>query len=288
MKNIISTMVLLFMSGLNFGFISTPNVLLKDAVDKKFIQLAIHGNSKSSHYQEPLVIDLINLQTGPVSIILSSGQLFIPDDAGYQTLISTGEMAVNLLPHQKKQIILKAMCTEENDKASGDEQTFNVGNVDKGNLGKVATFISQNNYQNYEAQQAIWDVASGDNDIDDVWGYDTTAAKNLRNYLGSLLNITVPKEPVDNPLYASYNPPTPKVSLSGKVHLELGTASKVVVGMYNSSNVIVRELYNNPTLIGAHDVKYEFDASLYSDPFYYIGLMVDGQFKIKQKVVLKS
>ena len=61
--------------------------------------------------------------------------------------------------------------------------------------------------------------------------------------------------------------------------------SAVTIGLFNEDNIIVRELLNKPqTPRGEHKLNFEFDMAAYTDPVYFVRLIIDGEIKLSFKL----
>ena len=76
-----------------------------------------------------------------------------------------------------------------------------------------------------------------------------------------------------------------KTSMHGSFNYDFFDTSFVTIGMFNIDNIIVRELYRNPKEPpGKHKLEYKFDATEYTDNFYYPRLIADGEIILNGKI----
>jgi len=58
--------------------------------------------------------------------------------------------------------------------------------------------------------------------------------------------------------------------------------------MFNKENMVVRELLFEPFVEpGTYEFKFSFDASVYTDPVYYIKLIINKDVKIVKELTLR-
>ena len=99
----------------------------------------------------------------------------------------------------------------------------------------------------------------------------------------------IPPPPSADDYKRNYYTPTytKKVTLGGEFEFSFAKPRNILVGMFDKNNVLVRELYKKDgEAPGAHKQKYEFDASVYTDSYYYIRLVPDGQVRLETKITL--
>jgi len=110
--------------------ITANGIKLNEAIQTKKINCVIHGNSSSTHYLEPIVVELTNNSTETVTINIDNGDLFVPIDSNKQNIVVTENEMLVLKPKQKQSFKIKGMCIESGDGSGNDETmyTFNTGN----------------------------------------------------------------------------------------------------------------------------------------------------------------
>ncbi len=242
-------------------------------------------NTESPHYVRPILLTVKNRKNTALAVKIEPGQQFHPDDENYQNLIVTRESTIALRPNEQKTVEVYAMCTEAGDKAPSDEIAYKLAPLAQGNLKKTAEYISKSGSFNITGQQAMWAVSSN-RDIEEIMGPDTAETRSLQRFIAKL---TGKKIPVQNSAanYATnyYAPPKPEVSYYGNFGMKISKPAALTIALFNENNVVQRELYANPAVPkGDHTFKYAFDNSVYTDEYYTIKIIVDGDIKFKRRI----
>ena len=264
------------------------NLTLENALQKGLISCTYKANPESPHYMRPLLLTVKNKQNQPLVFKVEAGQQFFPTDDNYQNLVVTRDGTITLRPNEQKTVEIFAMCTEATDAAPGKETTYKLAPYAKDNLLKTAKFIAANKSNDITGQHAIWSI-SNNRDLADIIGPDSAEARNLQKFLAKLTGKKLPPPPSAND-YASnyYAPPKPEVSYTGNFSMNIYKPASLTIALFNSNNVVVREMYNNPSVpAGEQKFTYAFDNSVYTDDFYYVRIMVDGDIKFNRKVAMK-
>jgi len=73
--------------------------------------------------------------------------------------------------------------------------------------------------------------------------------------------------------------------MSGEFSYNLYENRSITIAMFDKDNIVVRELYKNTVeKPGDHKLKFEFDATAYTDDFYYLKVIDNGDVAIEMKV----
>ncbi len=257
---------------------------LKTAIDKNLVACKFRGNFESPHYYQPLIIDITNLTNKEIIIRIPNGQKFITDSTDTQDLIITQEELIALSPKKKEVKPLFSMCIQEYKSASHEGTTFKLGTLATGNLSKLTKEIEKTKSFNTIGQYSVWAITD-DFSLDEIDGFNEKEANHYQNYMATLLNVPVPSKQKNS--YKDYYETTKiyKSSIVGKFKYNIHDQSNITIGLFNEQNIIVRELYNNPTQkAGEHLFNYAFDLTTYQDPRYYIRLIIDGNIQVSLKM----
>ncbi len=291
-KIILLTLILLAILPLITAFQNKPAVeelTLKQAIEKGYISCLFENNKGFTHYSKCLTLKISNHSTKMLTIKINNGIQVNPVDSVYQNLIVTENIFVTLNPQESKTTPIYAMCTEPHDRAPGDNYiTYSLSKDAIGVMKCVTDLITRNNYHNSEGQQAVWCVAEGSS-LDAISGYDTIAVKKLQELISKLTGKKMPPPPAPNDYKRNYYTQayTKKITLGGEFEFSFVKPKNILVGMFDKNNVLVRELYKKDgETPGAHKQKYEFDASVYTESYYFIRLVADGQVRLETKVTL--
>lgn len=275
-----------------FGFQVKPeeeSVTLQQAIAKGYVECRFENNKGYVHYSKCLVARIRNTSGKVLQITVENGTQVIPEDSVYQNLIVTQNMFVSLYPNEKKDVELNAMCTEPHDRAPGATPvSYRLGRSADGVMKAVVDMIDKKAYFNSEGQNAVWCVAKNSG-LDDIAGYDTVAVSNLQHLIARLTGKKIPPPPAPDDYKRNYYAPAyqKKITLGGDFEFSFSKPKNILIGMFDANNVLVRELYKKDgEAPGVHKQSYEFDASVYTQKFYFIRLIADGQVKLESKVEL--
>jgi len=257
---------------------------LKTAIEKKLVACELTGNTDSPHYYQPLQINIKNLTDKSLQIKIPNGQKISSDSLKIQDLIITQEELIALRPKEKESKPLFAMCIQQFKSASNNETTYHLGKQTSDNLKKLTEEIEKNKSHNTLGQYSIW-ALTNDFPIEEIGGFDEEEAFQYQNFMADLLDITLPTNISES--YKTYYSQTKtlKRSVKGMFKYKFHKQSNVTIGLFNEQDIIVRELYSNPTeKAGEHLFNYAFDTNTYEDPVYFIRLIINGEIKIDFKM----
>lgn len=217
-----------------FSGVST-GIDLANAVNQKKIKVE---SKFSSLGKDGLMLTITNLSTQPLTINLSPGTVFIPDNDDSQTLINVEEQIIVLAPQQKKTIISNGYCINLNKHCPSDINIFKVAKTDNANLISTINFLIQNKVSQSNIQSALWAVTDGE-DIGSIEAL-TEGDKGLRNHIATLTKRTNPwynktQQTVANPgMQIQRN----SISLEGLLKIKPTQTIKVLVTVENDKNEV--------------------------------------------------
>ena len=168
--------------------------------------------------------------------------------------------------------------------ASNKETTYSLGELSTGHLKKLTEEIEKNKSHNILGQYSIWALTNSF-PIENIGGFDENEASQYQNFIADLLDVSLPSSYAER--YKKYynQTKTLKRSVKGMFKYKFHRQSNVTIGLFNEQDIIVRELYSNPTEeAGEHLFNYAFDTNTYEDPIYFIRLIIDGEIKIDFKM----
>ena len=253
---------------------------LNEALKSKKVNCVIHGNSSSTHYLEPVVLEVSNTSNELVSIAVEDGDMFIPSDSNLQNIVVTSSQVLVLQPKSTKTVNIKGMCTEHTD-GSGNSSTiysFLPSNNEK--LKKLSAFINEKKYQSSAAQYAVWSLMDN-NDINSIYSSDSTEENDLKKFMASLTGKTFVVRSKDY-RYNYYEPPKEKVG--GMFEYSFTQAQDIQIAMFDKNGILVRELFNQKKVpAGTHKLNFEYDSSVYTDDVYFFKLIVGDEVMVNRK-----
>ena len=194
-----------FMAGMLLpNFVSA--ISLSQALDQGTIALHITANPKKAGHTGPCVqFHLKNLSAQNASIEIPCGLSLHNLRLPAQDLIVLEPMLVKLLPHQQKELILNAVCTEKQQSSPSATDTFSLGLLTSPALQGLSQKLFQLKCFDHTAQQAVWSVTDKSplSDILDTHA-DTLVENVLITYLAEQL-----KQP--KPTRTKFSPSVPRV-----------------------------------------------------------------------------
>lgn len=253
---------------------------LNEALKSKKVNCVIHGNNASTHYLEPIVLEISNTSNELVSIAIEDGDMFIPADSNKQNIVVTSSELLVLQPKTKKIINIKGMCTEHNDGSGNDATMYSFLPANNEKLKKLSGFINEKKYQSSAAQYAVWSLMDN-NDINSIYSSDTTEENELKKFMASLTGKTFVVRSKDY-RYNYYEPPKEKVG--GMFEYSFTQAQDIQIAMFDKNGILVRELFNQKKVpAGTHKLNFEYDSSVYTDDVYYFKLIVGNEVMVNRK-----
>ena len=276
----------LILNYLIFGLILLGSFVVNDTEDILTLQkngdveLTINGNSESTHYLEPLVVNVQNKTKKIIEMKVPAGLHFVSNEENIQDIISTQAQLVRIAPNSNKYFTISGVCIQSTNGSPGLENEFTLGANAEPNLYALAQFLDKKNIQNSQAQQAAWAI-SDNRDIANIIGLDTEHEQELIDETASILGLpSVPAEDITtwkkerlNPVYTS--------SLKGYFKFEFPRKTKVQIALFNQDNVLIKEVYNQEVEVGFHKIDYQLETTEYE------GQKIISQMIAYNKVVSK-
>lgn len=279
MKNVSNYFLLMGVASVSMGFGLKSD---SQKVREEFI-----SNPGFSHYGKCVLVKIHNPNASKVDYSLPAGHQLLASDSDYQNLVVTENVFVTLLPGERKSIPIYAMCTEPHDAAPSSKQ-ISYTSIRKENkkLVELSQLIAQEKLYTSEGQQAVWCLVDNQS-LENIAGFDTSAVRKLQRKVATLTNQKMPPPPAKSDYkrnyYASHT--TMKVKVGGSYSFNFPRTKSVHIAMFNSQNVLVRELYKNEQEApGRKTINYAFDATVYTDPVYFMRMFVDGEKRMETKM----
>lgn len=256
-------------------------IKLNEALLSNKISCTIKGSSESTHYYEPIQIEINNLSNTTVNIAIETGDLFIPTDTSLQNIVVTENAPIVLLPKATKKLNIKGMCIERGDASGSKTSIYNFMPSNNDTLKKLSDFIAKNKYYSSAAQFAVWTLINND-DINGIISADTTEENNLKQILANLTGKTYTIKQKNSYKTNYYAPPREKVS--GMFEYNFIEPKDIQIAMFNKNGILVRELYNQKNVaVGNHKINFAYDASVYTDDLYYFKLIANNEILVNRE-----
>ena len=132
-------------------------------------------------------------------------------------------------------------------------------------------------------QDAVWAVADNES-ASKISGYNYNQGLPLIEYVAKLNGEEVPPPPAEDDYERNFRSTRSKVTVGGAFTFKASFPMAVEIGHFNEDGTVVRELFNNPnTPPGEHKVEYSFDHSVYTDEYYTVKMIADGEVFLKNR-----
>ncbi|MBN3034839.1 MAG: hypothetical protein JW861_04580 [Bacteroidales bacterium] len=247
---------------------------LEASLSGQLIRCQASGNGNSTHYLKPLRFQVTNQTIQPLTVALSSGTLFDSSDEAKQNLVVTRSEWITLLPDKSHELELYAMCTEMSDASPSEGVEYHFSGMAGENLLAVVRLIEEKGYHSVEGQMAVWAITDGAS-ISRIAGFDTTAMNDLQQLVSRLTGQPVPPRNQGDYM-TDYYTPQYQIRVRGYVEFYVPRRSSVHLAMFDENGCVVRELLKEPLVDkGEYEFRFEFDATVYTDPRYWIKLIMD-------------
>lgn len=252
---------------------------VKDALNKNKVQVKISENSESPHYHTPLIIELTNKSNTTLNLYIDNGTILEANKDEFQNFIVTERLLVHLKPNETKSVGIHGMCIEQSDMAPNNEVLYAIGGEAPDKMKQLSLFIEKNKQHDPNGQFLMWDLA--ENYYADI--------ENISFEIDELGNIWVLKKEEDKLVRIETEvddePAKPKLIISGDFTMNLSSNKNVHIAMFNTRDVLVKELYNNPKTPGGETkLEYEFNSYDFEEEEYYIKLVVDGRVVLNRTI----
>jgi len=261
----------------------TTQITLQQAVENRLVVVTAEANPSGTHYQQPLVIRIKNVSPKQQMILVENGHTFLPLDTSYQPIIIVRKVMVTLSPGETKEIKPDAMCFNKNKSGPAELAQYRTAGPVGPLLTKLTAFLEEKNCEAYASQLAIWSLMNGE-PLRSIAGWNPYATNDLVNYVAEVTDREPPPPP-DEDDYERNLHATPKSTIGGNFEFTLLETTEIHIALFNEDNIVVRELYFNPSeKPGAHVFSYEFDATVYTDPVYYVRYLENNVVLMELKV----
>lgn len=266
------------------------------AVAQGLVEYSIKGANNSTHYLKPAEIVLTNKTGQAVNVIVENGRKLRNKSGEYQSLICTKRQLFVLEANASETRELEAMCIEMPKKAPNDAAYYEIEQLAEEDLNTVTRFIERRGFQSIVGQRAVW-VFTDKEPVKMIAGFKSDEANQLQELVRILtmdkkLKTELQKEleaskqqlddiyrDVDDKKINFYNP-NYSMKISGFFEYSLAKNSEVMIAMFNTKGIIVREIYYNPSeSSGSRRFDFSFDGSVYPEEIYLFKLIIDSDVK---------
>ena len=287
MKNALALVGFLLLTAFTQPVLEVETLDIQKALSLEKIDLKIIGNTESTHYYKPLLIELKNTANHALEIKIANGQLFKSADPEAQDIITTQEEIIALKALESVKIPLYGMCVQEYNAAPDATTVYELGTKAKGNLATLAMRIQKEKAFGVAGQQAVWALTDG-RPMSEITSMDleqTTAARDMVMDLVAADTVTVVGETIRRPR----NNGRIKRSMEGNFNYRISQKSDVHIALFNQDNIVLDELFYKAAVApGSHSFEYTLDRMIDPKQYYYIRLIINGEIKINFEMEPRS
>lgn len=239
----------------------------------------ITHNESGTHYHTPFFLNLTNISNKTIEVNIPNGSVIEPKDESFQNFIITEQLIVQLAPKATKTVPLLAMCIESTDKAPIEDCEYTFNGMANKQLIQLSEFVESKKQYEPDAQFLMWDIAEGFYEEYENLSFeiDEEGIVWVKNEKGERIEQKV--EEIDE-----YRP---QVIFNGEFEMNLARIKNIHIAMFNENNVLVKELYKNPTTpIGKTIVEYEFNSLDFEEAVYFVKLVMEGEVIMTREIDL--
>lgn len=219
------------------------NVLtLEQALQKKLVSAEI--TASSGHYGKCIRMKLKNTSNQALTVTLEAGRRLNCDYDSVQDMMITQSEMFALLPVQKQEYTIYAMCCEKSDRSPSVSSTYLLGAMADHRLVRLAQLIEKLGAQDNTGQQAVW-VLTDKRDPNSIYGSDEAVVKALKELVITLSRIP---EPPETGVIYDYSYPKSEgnaFTLEGDFLWELGSPGFVSLYIYDNSGNRVHVIFQD-------------------------------------------
>lgn len=274
--------LLLILIGLaNISF--SRNFTLQELMEKNIADIVISANENSPHYHSPLALSIKNNSNETIVLKIPNGDVLEPVDSSYQRFIVTENLHLVVKPFQNESALIKGMCIDRYKPAPYENTKYVASNHTPRNLEKkMVAFIEENNFFVPNAQFLLWDILTTPQKFAKVETFkiiDNEITPMIRDDNNSLISFY--------PKIDSYEEPMAIKEVSGTFNMNLASSKNIHIAMFDTNNILVKELYrNSSTPKGETSLDYAFNSLDFNEDTYFIKLVMDGKILLNRKVDL--
>lgn len=175
---------------LSFSFADNSLTLDQAIADKK-VQTTLPPFGDKG-YSDGLRVNIKNISGKTLHLVVPKGTIFIPDNSGEQTLVTSDDTMFALNVNQQKQILRKGFCTELHDHGSDAASTFTLSTSRNEKLLNILRYMDSLKMKDEDViQYAVWSITDN-NPVSDIESDDTAKTRLIRQRICSLTAQKMP------------------------------------------------------------------------------------------------
>lgn len=258
----------LLVASLFFGLLASPPKELDFKVALKNASISAHatGNSGSTHYLKPLMLEIRNRKSKPITIKLGAGLWFQSEDSTVQDIITTNTEYLMLNANETKSFPISGFCIQHHNAAPGNDDAFVFNPKTRGSLSRFAQKVDSADWQNGQAQSAIWAIADKD-ELFGVYAYGDETEYKIACEAAKVMGLPKPDKKVMERVAAGSG--VYKAELRGKFKFKFSQKVPIHIALFDANGIVLKEIYREEAPPGQHEVEYTFDAYPYQGQTIY-------------------
>ena len=282
---------------------TSKHLSFDEALDKKIISYKIiyatpPSTLENDTYGSKVWVTLTNNTKENISVTIPPGTLFQPQNIGYQTMIVTNNLVLNLSGLGSAASNIYGMCIHmRRQVAEGEKDTYTyLGKADS-QLEGLARLIEKHNAQNHTGQMAIWSWTD-DQGLSNIDHEDSKVQNILRNYIAKAKNWPLPKSNKKSiairdaeymPVNVQWEQKEFLHKISGHFEFGLREISNVGIVMIKPDGSLHKKInvYDQQPP-GIYDVDFNFSEVFEEEGNYVFRLYVNGQPKVNLKLNISN
>jgi hypothetical protein len=248
-------------------FTAAPEeVDFKTALKNAAITANAKGNSSSTHYLKPLMLELRNRKNTQIVVKLPAGLWFQSEDSAVQDIITTNTEYLVLKANETKTFPINGLCIQHQNAAPGNDDAFVFNPKTRGNLSRFAQKIDSADWQNGQAQSAMWAIADK-TDLRTIYSYGDETEWKIACEAAKIMGVAKP----DKQTFEAYaaKQPVYKSELRGKFKFKFSQKVAIHIALFDANGIVLQEIYREEAPPGQHEVEYTFDAKPYEGQTIY-------------------
>lgn len=250
------------------------------------ITYSIIGNERSTHYDQPVVLELRNSGQGDVVVWVPAGTIFEAVDSTVQDMVIFEDYDIIVHAGSTEKNALRGTCIEPHNRAPNGESRYRYSSNQNDKLNKTIAFLKDRGYSRATAQEAIWTVIQMPKNIE-LSGWNAKEINETGKFLAGLLNLPVPETiREDDPRL--YSAPARRAKVSANFSFYFPEQKTVRVALFDLEGIMQRELYiRENARPGEYVVSFSFDGTPYIGSQYEFKLIADGEVLLVRTLDLR-
>ncbi len=139
--------------------VTPPTTNILEAVKSKSVAAHVTSNGKHSGYS--VVMNLTNVTSTPIHLIVPAGTTYQPSNDDEQTLIQLEDQLIVLSPKQTKSTNIAAFCMEASDRCPTASSEMKIVPTTNKKLTELTTYIRGKSIAKTAFQDAVWAISDG-------------------------------------------------------------------------------------------------------------------------------